>query len=219
MKNQRHNFGSQGNQHLHTPHRFNSVLKQNSRASFANVFSYLHPWICPHQETELFSKRQNHWETNWVPADPINSNEWNDVRSTGEEYLTPGFSLNPGHTAPPNGENKGTLYCTEGSGKQTFTWGWSKTARDVRRPNCAINDTLMACEGAQRLSNSWVPLQTNRGRYKLMHFYTLCIYDIQCTYTSNRYSINTYCYIKQDLLTLRGQNNLCWTNKSQKQTI
>ena len=38
-----------------------------------------------------------------------------------------------------------------------IAWGWSKAARNVGRPDGAINDTFMASKSAQRLSNSWIP--------------------------------------------------------------
>ena len=71
------------------------------------------------------------------------------------------FPVNLKYTVPPTGESKATIHDKAFLVNELFTWGWSKATRDVGRPDGAINDTFVASKGAQRLSNSWIPLQIN----------------------------------------------------------
>ena len=82
--------------------------------------------------------------------------EWNSLKSSSRNSY---FSKPKVHSATFWGKWGHHSSQTRFLVNVLFTWGWSKAARNVGRPDGAINDTFMASKSAQRLSNSWIPLQ------------------------------------------------------------
>ena len=80
--------------------------------------------------------------------------EWNSLKSSSRNAY---FSKPKVHSATFWGKWGHHSSQTRFLVNVLFTWGWSKAARNVGRPDGAINDTFMASKSAQRLSNSWIP--------------------------------------------------------------